>query len=182
MKYTQISDMRIAGHNVKMSKYVYYKYNDIQTLSNLPVGGFTKSSNYIYVNDSTPSGSFQYELADESKTTEQGTPFTENMDINDMGNMAWYSAYTDENTNTPVAVPQGCKIFYPAWYAGFIDTLGQREDIDWVPDEIVSQEQISDSALSDRGYIKLTSITGYDATKTQVLKNVEGTLTWVDEE
>lgn len=27
----------------------------------------------------------------------------------------------------------------------------------------------------------LTSITGYDATKTQILKNVSGTLTWVDE-
>lgn len=27
----------------------------------------------------------------------------------------------------------------------------------------------------------LTTITGYDATKTQVLKNVQGTLTWVDE-
>ena len=26
-----------------------------------------------------------------------------------------------------------------------------------------------------------TSFTGYDATKTQVLKNIEGTLTWVDE-
>ena len=28
----------------------------------------------------------------------------------------------------------------------------------------------------------LTKATGYDATKTQVLKNVEGTLTWVTEE
>lgn len=27
----------------------------------------------------------------------------------------------------------------------------------------------------------LTAITGYDASKTQILKNVEGTLTWVDE-
>lgn len=27
----------------------------------------------------------------------------------------------------------------------------------------------------------LTGITGYDATKVQILKNVEGTLTWVDE-
>lgn len=27
----------------------------------------------------------------------------------------------------------------------------------------------------------LTGITGYDATKTQILKNVNGTLTWVDE-
>lgn len=28
----------------------------------------------------------------------------------------------------------------------------------------------------------LTGLAGYDATKTQVLKNVEGTLTWVTEE
>lgn len=27
----------------------------------------------------------------------------------------------------------------------------------------------------------ITSITGYDASKTQILKNVNGTLTWVDE-
>ena len=68
-----------------------------------------------------PSGMCNYELT--TPTTEQGTPFSENMDINDMGNMAWYSAYTDSNTNTLVSVPQGCKIFYPAWYVGFIDSL-----------------------------------------------------------
>ena len=28
---------------------------------------------------------------------------------------------------------------------------------------------------------KVTTYSGYDATKTQVLKNVNGTLTWVDE-
>lgn len=27
-----------------------------------------------------------------------------------------------------------------------------------------------------------TSFTGYDSTKTQTLKNIEGTLTWVDDE
>ena len=32
---------------------------------------------------------------------------------------------------------------------------------------------------SDSDYV--TSITGYDATKTQTLKNVNGTLTWVDD-
>lgn len=67
----------------------------------------------------------------------QGTPFAENMDIDDMGNMMWL-----DTDNALVTVPQGCKIFYPAWYAGFIDTLGQREDIDWAPDEIVSQAQL----------------------------------------
>lgn len=38
------------------------------------------------------------------------------------------------------------------------------------------------SWLTVNGFIKLTDITGYDATETQVLKNVEGTLTWVTEE
>lgn len=38
------------------------------------------------------------------------------------------------------------------------------------------------SWLSDNGWIKLTDITGYDATATQTLKNVNGTLTWVTEE
>ena len=36
--------------------------------------------------------------------------------------------------------------------------------------------------LSDNGYVKPTAISGYDNTKTQTLKNVEGTLTWVDDE
>ncbi len=33
--------------------------------------------------------------------------------------------------------------------------------------------------LQDDAYLK--AITGYDATKTQVLKNINGTLTWVEE-
>lgn len=33
--------------------------------------------------------------------------------------------------------------------------------------------------LQDNVYLK--AITGYDATKTQVLKNINGTLTWVEE-
>lgn len=35
--------------------------------------------------------------------------------------------------------------------------------------------------LSANGYNKLVSITGYDATKTQTLKNVHGVFTWVDD-
>ena len=85
-----------------------------------------------------------YELA--TPTTEQGTPFSENIEINDFGTMGWYSSYTDANTNTLVSVPQGCKIFYPAWYVGFIDTLGQRADIDWTANNVVSQTQLTASA------------------------------------
>lgn len=36
-----------------------------------------------------------------------------------------------------------------------------------------------ESAVED---LDPTEYTGYDATKTQTLKNVEGTLTWVDDE
>lgn len=78
-----------------------------------------------------------YELA--ASTTEQGTPYSENIEINDFGTMCWYSAYTDSNTNTFVNVPQGCRIFYPAWYVGFIDTLGNREDIDWDANQIAAK-------------------------------------------
>ena len=35
--------------------------------------------------------------------------------------------------------------------------------------------------LGDNGYHKLNALSGYDATKTQTLKNVEGTFTWVDD-
>lgn len=81
-----------------------------------------------------------YELA--TPTTEQGTPFSENIEINDFGTMGWYATYTDSNTNTLVSVPQGCKIFYPAWCVGFVDTLGQREDIDWDANNVVSQSEL----------------------------------------
>ena len=87
-----------------------------------------------------------YEL--DKPTTEQGTPFAEVIEINDMSYMAW-----KDTSNALVSIPQGCKIFYPAWYVGFIDSLGQREDINWVAEEIVSKQW-----LSDNGYVKQVDI------------------------
>ena len=77
-----------------------------------------------------------YELA--TPTTEQGTPFTENINIDDYGTMAWLD--TDNNY---VVLPQGTKLFYPAWYVGFIDSLGQRSDVDWDAGNVISQTQLS---------------------------------------
>ena len=71
-----------------------------------------------------------YELA--TPATESGTPFAENIEINDYGMMLWDSD-----------IPQGVKIFYPAWYVGFMDSLGQREDVDWDASNIVSQTQLT---------------------------------------
>lgn len=103
-----------------------------------------------------------YELA--THTTEQGTPFSENIEINDFGTMGWYATYTDANTNALVSVPQGCKIFYPAWYVGFIDTLGQRADIDWNANNVVSQTELG---VVDTKHDNLYSI---------IQENVGGTL------
>ena len=43
------------------------------------------------------------------------------------------------------------------------------------------QNKVINTALSGK-QAALTTATGYDATKTQVLKNINGVLTWVDEE
>lgn len=92
-----------------------------------------------------------YELA--TPTTESGTPFAENIEINDYGTMSWDSD-----------VPQGVKIFYPAWYVGFIDSLGQRADVDWDASNIVSQTQLG------------ASETQRDSADTQLKEALGGTL------
>lgn len=77
---------------------------------------------YVYAADSNYStaASFKaamsgvilyYELA--TPTTEQGTPFQENVPIDDFGQLSW------SNTD----VPQGNQIFYPVDYKAAIDTL-----------------------------------------------------------
>lgn len=109
-----------------------------------------------------------YEL--EEPTTEQGTSFSENVAIDDFGSMDF------GGTNN---VPQGASIFYAVDYKAFIDSLYNTLDGDAT--DIVKESEL-DSKLATLGYVKLTSVSGYDATKTQVLKNVEGTLTWVTEE
>lgn len=108
-----------------------------------------------------------YEIA--TPTPKVGTPFAENIEINDYGMMSW-----KDTNNNYVEVPQGCKIFYPAWYVGFIDSLGARAN--WKASNIPLNSELNNKFLSF-----LTSITGYDDTKTQTLKNVTGTLTWVDD-
>lgn len=56
-----------------------------------------------------------------------------------------------------------------------IDNSGIETEIDTIAEVVDSLS----SAVED---LDPTEFTGYDATKTQTLKNVEGTLTWVDDE
>ena len=121
----------------------------------------------------TSSVTIQYELG--TPTTEQGTSFSEYADINDYSYMAWFD--TDGNL---VSIPQGCKLFYPVDYKGFIDDLVMYTNGDATA--LAKEEDITDSALNARGYLKLTALSGYDATKTQTLKNIQGVFTWVDDQ
>lgn len=54
-------------------------------------------------------------------STEQGTPFSEYIEIDNYGTMYWLST-----NNNLVSVPQGNKIFYPADYALWLDTAIAR--------------------------------------------------------
>ena len=109
-----------------------------------------------------------YELA--TPTTSSGTPFDEIIDVDDYGTMYWL----DDNEDF-VEIPQGCKLFYPADYALLIDDLGNYTNYD-----VTKLAKKSELDTAFETYLK--GLTGYDATKTQKLQNVEGTLTWVDEE
>lgn len=120
--------------------------------------GNSTSIAYLYLKDtslngdaSLINGNFHYALAE--PTTEQGTPFAENIEINDYGTMGWDSE-----------VPQGCKIFYPADYALFIDSVGQRQDINWDALAIVSHTELNNETDA------------LEAKDTQLLNALGGTL------
>lgn len=113
-----------------------------------------------------------YELATETDITIEENPGWQNpQDIDDFGTQEFLY---DNNINVPV--PQGNDFFYPVDYKAFVDSLGGREDIEYAADQVVSQDQLQ-TALSTF----LSSISGYDATKTQTLKNVNGVFQWVDD-
>ena len=73
--------------------------------------------------------SFNYELAE--PTTEQGTPFSENVEINDFGSMDFGGTSS---------VPQGNLIFYPVDYKAYLDTLHKYTDGD--PDNLALKSDL----------------------------------------
>ena len=116
----------------------------------------TSSSN---MNTVMPSGTkMQFELADAYKTTEQGTSFAENIEIDDYGMMYWLD--TDGNL---VDIPQGVKVFYPADYVLWLDTAVSTTNGDAT--DIALKSEITDTALAERGYNKTSDLYGYFGSK-----------------
>ena len=158
------SNFLTSKYTSKTYNYVYYGLED-KIIS--PYEDQTRVA--IIDNDYTDAAAFKtamsgvylfYELA--TSTTEQGTTFSENVAIDDFGSMDF------GGTN---GVPQGARIFYAVDYKAFVDSLYNYTD--GTPSNLAKKTDISSF---------FANITGYDATKTQTLKNVNGTLTWVDDE
>ena len=123
-------DMKVWYNFAAGSWYIVFRDTRYSTLTE-----FTNSltnNDYVY-----------YELA--SPTTEQGTPFAENIDINDYSYMKWDTQY----------VPQGVKVFYPAWYVGFVSSLGQRAE--WDASKIVLQSDLNFKELANANIGAITT-------------------------
>lgn len=147
-----------------------------------PVGTYTgnngitiDTNGYIYIydnaNNTSTSGSaivsklagttIYYELATE--TTESGTPFSENIEIDDYGDMSWKDTNEDY-----VAIPQGVKLFYPADYALLIDTLNSyvNGDITKLAKKTDLSEYVKQEDLSSQ----ITAVSGVTFGKLKIIK------------
>ena len=144
------------------------------------------NGNLIIYSNTTPTGYLICKRA----TAQQGTPatpFTETQEVDNWGTEQWLAPANDTR---PCEVPVGHDTDYLPDLKAKVESapttpsddgyyvLEHDENAEGNP----NQYTILGTALSSLGYVKLTDITGYDATKTQTLKNVEGTLTWVDDE
>ena len=126
-----------------------------------------------------------YELA--TPTTDNLDPFAETQSCDNWGTEQFLAPVSDTR---PCEVPVGHDTDY------LPDLKAKLESAPTTPSEdgyyVLEHDDSAEgnpnlyaalgTALAALGYVKLSDITGYDATKTQTLKNVEGTLTWVDDE
>lgn len=149
--------------------------------------GYLKSTNTIYVNVGTsdssvnPTGYLLYKLA--TPTSSSATPFSQIQSVDNWGTEEYLPP---EGDTRPIEVPVGHDTDYPLDCKSKIEIAPDLPSSDGyyvckIDSGTASYVAIG-TWLSSNGYVKLTDITGYDDTKTQTLKNVEGTLTWVDDE
>jgi len=126
-----------------------------------------------------------YKLA--TPTTDSADPFTETQECDNWGTEQFLAPAGDTR---PCEVPVGHDTDY------LPDLKAKLESAPTTPSDdgyyVLEHDESAEgntnlytalgAALVELGYVKLTDITGYDETKTQTLKNVEGTLVWVDDE
>ena len=154
--FATISNAKAIGHNVKTFISAMYETIGEATWSlytdkgDMKVGHEAGTTNFYFSNSnySSPSDFKQamtgvylfYELAEE--VIEEGTPFAENLDIDDFGSMMWEG----EGFN---GIPMGNEIFYPVDYKASLDTLINHCDGDMerivLDTDLEASEQVRDT-------------------------------------
>lgn len=121
-----------------------------------------------------------YELAEPTQST--ATPFPETQQVDNWGTEQYLPPLNDTR---PCEIPVGHETEYLTDLKSKLEILPNlpHNDGTYVVNVTsgVGEYTPIGAWLSSNGWIKLTDITGYDAEKTQTLKNVNGTLTWVDD-
>lgn len=118
----------------------------------------------------------------ESPTTSQATSYPETQQVDNWGTEQYLPPESDTR---PCEVPVGHDTDYLLDLKSKLEIMPDSPSADG--DYVVHSESGVNTYvalgawLSSNGWIKLTDISGYDAEKTQTLKNVNGTLTWVDD-
>lgn len=200
--YHRLEDVAIPSDNytvanILCSKYVagafYYVYNEQSDKTIGIQASPSGSEQYIGVYDTSLSSGdaaafktamsgiyLVYELA--TPTEDSATPFQETQQVDNWGTEQWLAPTSDTR---PCEVPVGQDTDYLLDLKSKLEIMPDSPSADGdyvVHNESGVNEYVAlGSWLSTNGYVKLTDIAGYDDTKTQTLKNVEGVLTWVDD-
>ena len=192
-----LSGMKVSSHiyDVGVLMTLYTQNREQPIGSTQPDQTITVYDGKIYIRDTSCATSsalltkltgktIYFEL--ETPTEETATPFQEPQIVDDFGTEE-YVVPTQDGWQVPV----GHDTKYPA---NLRDKLQRLPDMPSVSQNVTETYVVNYNGatkkctfvdiagwLGANGWIKLTDITGYDSTKTQSLKNVNGTLTWVTE-
>ena len=184
-----ISDKK-GGGKLNCPKYSNANVSDTNYMADKTLLGGASSGN-VYIRDDsyTDATSFKnslngvylvYELA--TPTQSKATPFPETQWVDNWG--------TEErlpplNDTRPCEIPVGHDTDYPLDLKSKLEIMpnSPSSDGDYVLHSAsgVNTYTPLGAWLSANGWTKLTDIGGYDSSATQTLKNVNGTLTWVND-
>lgn len=159
------ADKTIGIREGYSTKRIYVKDSAFNEMTGEQVATALSGKYFFYKKDAT--------------TQSSATPFQEQQNLSNWGTEKWV-----DTRDVPLPVASYTEYLPDLKAKVEVGPESPSEDGTYVMVRSDGQNAygLLSSWLGDNGYVKPTSITGYDATKTQVLKNVEGTLTWVDEE
>lgn len=165
-----------------------YNSSSVGSTSQISVKGFTNSAAttainmygggfILYHHKISTSYSSSYSFAESVPYTVFTTVNTTDASLNSYGSKIFYTA----NQQSNLAITNHLTTMSTFVLRNRAATISAVLTYSKLPETSVAPTK--NTQLTNKSYVdgKLATYTGYDATKTQVLKNINGTLTWVDE-